>query len=218
MKDKKIIIVSVLGVIAVIPSIIFLNRENLNEKIFDNSKKVSESESQSKEINKEDIDNRKVVKVKIKNKNKVLDLIVENIKSELDPDFNIKNYKKEVSNGPDGKIYDFNYMIGDVKTTHGYTAMVENDYVEIYDNMGDFKEKVKNGITYNKDLDDNKKVKVYANELIENYKKQYKDYNISLDSTLKVYDDKKEKVVVHINIKMVSKNTKATSIATEIME
>ena len=92
------------------------------------------------------------------------------------------------------------------------------NYVEIYDNRGDFKEKVKNGLTYNKDLDDNKKVKTYANKLIEYYKKQYKDYNISLDSTLKVYDDKKEKVVVHINIKIVSKNTKATSIATKIME
>lgn len=220
-KNTLIIIGIVVGIILVVVSVLWLNHEHLKATTVENKtlNEMVSTTTPTNNVSDEDFeDNRRTAVVKIKNKEKTLDLIVETIKKELDSDFDLKDYKKEISNGPDGKIYDFSYMIGDAKTTYGYTAMIENDKIEIYDNMGDFKEKINSGITCHDSLNDKTKINAYVKVLLKDYADKYKDYNFSLDSILKFYDEEKEKIVLHINIKMVSKSSKATSIITDTVE
>lgn len=164
-----------------------------------------------------DTDTREIIEFRIKYKKDNLEQIVDEIKNSFDKSFDIKDYSLSTTKGPDGLIYDFNFMYGDVKTLHGYTAMIDDGTIEIYNNMGDIKEKVKKANNDNHiiDINDQKKVKKYANKLIEKYSNER--INASLDSIEKIYDDDLNKVVLHINIKIYDKETKTTAIKTEVI-
>ncbi|MCX4365688.1 MAG: hypothetical protein OSJ70_07950 [Bacilli bacterium] len=170
-----------------------------------------------------DIDNRKKLTISIKNKNDIKTLITQNIKNNFDENFNENDYEMEVSESPDGTIYDFNYMLDGAKTEHGYTALVENNTIELYDNMDDFKNKIISNYRteYSKtnatDLDNTKVINEYAEEILKKYKEQYKDYVVSLHSTKKTYDDNEKRIVLNLYIKVTHKETGATSIYREIL-
>lgn len=165
------------------------------------------------------LENRKNVSFKIKDSDNVEEIIINKIKSEFDSQFDIKNYDKEISEGPDGVIYDFNLMIEDAKTTHGYSAQVEDKTVTIYDNIEDFKETAKSLIDTQTNScklnNQNNYVEKHKEELITKYKKKFKEYDITIDSTRKFYDDEENRIVLDINIKIKDPNTGAYSIFTE---
>ncbi len=170
-----------------------------------------------------DTDNRKRVTIVVENDSEILNSILKKISTEFDNNFSLSDYELETSESPDGTIYDFNYMIDDAKTTHGYTALVEKDKITIFDNMNDFKKNTKMDnksqlySAYASNKLDQKELKKKEKELIDKYTKKYVGYTVSLDSIKKIYDDELNKIVLNVNIKIENKVTGGTSIITEVL-
>lgn len=188
---------------------------NILSSLINNKSEISNDNPFQNNTSTIDTDSREIIKFRLINKKDNLEQIVDKIKNSFDKSFNINDYSLSTTKGPDGLIYDFNFIYGDVKTLHGYTAIIEDNTIEIYNNMGDIKEKVKNANNDNHiiDINDQKKVKEYADGLIEKYSNER--IKASLDSIEKIYDDDLNKVVLHINIKIYDKETKTTAIKTE---
>lgn len=174
------------------------------------------------EITEEDIsDTRKTISFTINDDDDVEKIIINKIKKEFDNDFDINDYEREISESPDGPIYDYSLMIDDAKTTHGYTAIVEGNNVEIYDNMGDFKEKVKYIIDIDAnsckigDSNEDNTLENNIEEIVTKYKNQYNEYTVSFYSTKKYYSDEKNRIVTGVNIKIEEPNSGAYSIITD---
>lgn len=216
--DNKTIIIGVVGAALVASlSIVAINKDNLKYNIFNTPKTTKQVISTSEPITKKKTtgtteDNRRMVKVKVNSKEKIKDTIIKTIKNKLNKDFDTKDYEYKVVNGPDGKIYHFNYIFKDVRVLHGYVAYLEKNTIEIYDNMGDFLNTLKKGISYDESLDDKNKIDAKIQELLAKYKEEYKDYDTTLYSTQKRYDDDNEKVVLDISFKISSKATGGTSV------
>lgn len=168
-------------------------------------------------------DNRKIVSIKKNDKSDDLTLIQNVIKKEFDEEFNLSEYEIETSESPDGLIYDFNYIVENARTTHGYTAMVENENITIYDNMADFKEKIKSLSKYTikdsskKNINNQKEIKEKIDELIKKYSEVYNGYKVTYDSLDRIYDEKIYGITVNINIKIENPLTGGTSIITEAL-
>lgn len=190
---------------------------NILSSLINSKDEISNSNPFQNNTSTTDTDSREIIEFRIKYKQDNLEQIVDEIKNSFDKSFDIKDYSLSTTKGPDGLIYDFNFMYGDVKTLHGYTAMIEDNTIEIYNNMGDIKEKVKNTNNDNHiiDINDQKKIKKYADGLIEKYSNER--IEASLDSIEKIYDDDLNKIVLHINIKIYDKETKTTAIKTEVI-
>ena len=72
------------------------------------------------------------------------------IKNTYDSNFDIKDYDYEMTydENQNIKIHDFNLLINNAKTNIGYTIFEENGKIELYDHMGNFKNKyLKKNIT-----------------------------------------------------------------------
>lgn len=170
-----------------------------------------------------DTDSRKRVTIDVNNDSDILKLIIKTIRTEFDDNFNLSDYELETAESPDGIIYDLNYMIDDAKTSHGYTVLVEQGKITVYDNMDDFKKQNKINkksqlySTYASSEIDQKELKLKEKELIEKYTEKYDGYTVSLDSIKKIYDDELNKIVLNIYIKIENKVTGGTSIITEVL-
>lgn len=168
----------------------------------------------------DDFDTRKTISFTISDDD-VEKLIINKIKNEFDNDFDVNDYEREISESPDGPIYDYSLMIGDAKTTHGYTAIVEDNNVEIYDNMGDFKEKAKYIIDIQANscsianANDNNSLEKLIEKIVLKYKDTYKGFDVSFYSTKKYYNDEEKRIVTGVNIKVEDPKSGAYSIYTD---
>lgn len=111
------------------------------------------------------------------------------------------NYKIEYNSNDFYDVYDLVLMVDGYRTNKGYTVFVKENKIEIYNNMGLYKESVArfNKIPQMNSFNENKLI----NETLDEYKNVYESENkkvVSLESTLKRMDLDTNKRYLDVNI------------------
>ncbi len=111
------------------------------------------------------------------------------------------NYKIEYNSNDFYDVYDLVLMVDGYRTNKGYTVFVKENKIEIYNNMGLYKESVPrfNKIPQMNSFNENKVI----NETLDEYKNVYESENkkvVSLESTLKRMDLDTNKRYLDVNI------------------
>ncbi len=128
--------------------------------------------------------------------------IEKTIIEKFNKDFQKDHFKVEKTSSDNENIYDYHIYANDIKTLLGYTIIIIDNKVTIYDNMNEYNElEIYNKlVNFKSNIDEDAKIK---EALLENPSTDTTD--VKFYSTLKWYDEKKDKFYFDVNLKVTDK-------------
>lgn len=142
--------------------------------------------------------------------------IINYIKETFNKSFDPNKYIYIYNYNGNEEIYSFNLLIDGIQSDIGYTVIVTNNKLHIFDNMKEYNEntntqnKLKSSIKFDENL--------AIEKTINKYKNINSDIEITFDSSKKYYKTAENKFYFDVNLKYYNKKLETTSIITDTYE